>query len=176
MITCGLRRYGYHEIARDIAIRHLQAMCQVWENPAYGSIWECYAPDVMAPAINDEGETVRSDFVGWSGLGPVSMLIESILVFHMDAATNTIHWRIAHHAAHGIRRLAFNGRIVDLIASEPDGAGKRKITINLSDSLNLMISLAGRSADTGRQLTLPAGCSDPLMEGYHIMDRQSQRV
>ena len=46
----------------------------------YQTIWECYSPEKPAPATRWDGENYcRQDFVGWSGLGPIALMLENII-------------------------------------------------------------------------------------------------
>ena len=53
--------------------------------------------------------------MGWTGLGPIAMLIEDILGVDVDVPANTITWRPCLLERHGVRRLAFGKGHVDLI-------------------------------------------------------------
>ena len=49
------------------------------------------ARSTAAPATDKDGRTtVRPEFCGWSALGPISMLIEHVLGFRVDATTQTV--------------------------------------------------------------------------------------
>ena len=139
MIASGLKKRGWDAAARELAGKHLDAMCKVMKDEKYGGIWECYSPEFMRPATNKRKQFVRNNFVGWSGLGPIAMLIEHIFGLSFDAGTNTITWAIATPGKHGIQNLRFNGRTVSLFcgAAGPDG---RKISIRTSDAIRLRLS------------------------------------
>ncbi len=150
MVVCALRRYGYHDQAREIAARHLEAMSRVAENPAYGSIWECYAPELDAPGtMKVAGQLSRRDFVGWSGLGPISMLLEDLLGFEGDAPNRLIRWR--PREAGSITDLPFAGGKISLHYEE----GKR-FKVATSQPLSLEIVIANGSST----YTLSAGAHD----------------
>ena len=68
----GLEVYGYDSLAHDLSKNHLDLMYQVYQNT--NTIWENYAPDYA-----ERGSNSRSDFVGWSGCGPIALLIENVL-------------------------------------------------------------------------------------------------
>lgn len=119
MVVRGLRNSGKHKYAAEITAKHLDAMYAVWKNPEYSSIWECYAPESFKPATQSKyhNQFVRKNFVGWSGLGPIAMLIENILGFDFDAVRNIITWRPTMHCRNGIENFNFKDGVVSLIAS-----------------------------------------------------------
>ncbi|MFA6102419.1 MAG: trehalase family glycosidase [Victivallaceae bacterium] len=153
MTTAGLKKQNRHSIARDLAVKHLDAMSDVIKNKSYGSIWECYSPDYIRPATkNEKGKLVRNNFVGWSGLGPIAMLIENIMGFTFDAQSNIIHWRITSSCAHGIKGLQFNGRTVSLLCGKSASTGQRKINIETSKSFSVSIKIEGRDRELSETL------------------------
>lgn len=147
MVAKGLKRYNKLPWAREIALKHLGAMYKVLANDNYGGIWECYAPDYLQPAVNAYGKLVRANFVGWSGLGPIAMLLECIFGLEFDASENCITWIIATEGRHGIENLLFNGRKVSLICQGKSHVpGETKITVETSGDLRLKFSLMGQSS------------------------------
>lgn len=106
----GLAENGRSELAREAAIRYLNAICAVCDDPSYGNtIWECYSPSAYRPATAENGEIVRADFVGWSGLAPVTMLIENIMGLHFNAQNNTVNFEMFPGQICGLKNMKFNG-------------------------------------------------------------------
>lgn len=148
MVVRGLERYGRHDIAREIAVRHISAMCAVMKNKKFRNIWECYSPEYMRPATMEEGGMVRSNFVGWSGLGPIAMLIEQVLGFKFNALKKQVHWVIGTSGRHGIKNLQFNGKKLALICENASlKARKRRVTVETGGNINLTVRLMGRQVD-----------------------------
>ena len=119
----GLKAAGYSELAREAAIRYLDAICAVYNDPAYGNtIWECYSPDFPKPGTNKAESYSRKDFCGWSALGPISLLMENVIgVREIAALDNRIVWDPGIKEGRlGIRNLRFGDGTVDLVR-EADG-------------------------------------------------------
>lgn len=114
----GISDFGRPELAREAAIRYLEAICAVEKDPIYGSIWECYAPEQERPATTEAGDLVRADFVGWSGIGPITMLIETIIGLRFDARENRVDFRIFPNQCCGLRNMHFNGNVVSVECTE----------------------------------------------------------
>jgi hypothetical protein len=116
MVVGGLERYGYDSLATVLATRYLDALSRVYDKTH--TLWEAYSPEIFAPATNASGLfLVEPDFVGWTGLGPISMLIETIIGIHLDASCNVVRWRLSATCRHGVRGLMFRGGRLDLMAT-----------------------------------------------------------
>ena len=110
----GLSELGQEERAREAAMKLLDVMSAVNKNENYGGIWECYAPEADCPATRENGEMVVPNFVGWGGLGPVTMLIENIIGLKFDASKNEITYRPCPDCKSGLKNMIFNGGKVDI--------------------------------------------------------------
>jgi hypothetical protein len=127
MVIQGLEKYGYSDLAREIAMNHLELVAHVYEKT--GTIWENYAPDHP-----QQGNEAKADFVGWSGIGPIAYFLEYAIGLRPDAAHNRLVWRIEPGGRRGCQRFRFNGHVVSLIAS-PATHGSKGETIHVqSDS------------------------------------------
>ena len=81
-----------------------------------GTIWELYSPDMNVPATNETGiHLVKPNFVGWTGLIPISMFIENIIGIRADGSTDRIVWRTNTTSHHGIENLRFGNVTTTLI-------------------------------------------------------------
>ncbi|MBQ8721984.1 MAG: alpha,alpha-trehalase, partial [Paludibacteraceae bacterium] len=83
-----------------------------------GTIWELYSPEMPIPATDATGvQTVKPDFVGWSGLIPISMFIENIIGINADAVTNKVVWHSRSEKRHGVEGLRFGDVVTSLVRS-----------------------------------------------------------
>ncbi len=60
----------------------------------------------------------RPDSVGWSGCGPIAMLIENVLGPRTDAAAKRLSWRLTRSDRFGAEGLRFGEATVSLICEE----------------------------------------------------------
>ena len=127
MVIQGLEGYGYSDMARGIALNHLDLVAHVYGKT--GTIWENYSPDHAK-----QGIPARSDFVGMSGIGPIMYLLEYAIGLRPDAAHNRLVWRIEPGGRRGCERFRFNGHVVSLIAGHPTNGSKGEIIHVQSDS------------------------------------------
>ena len=153
----GIWESGRSALAREAAVRYLDAVCAVARDPVYGNtIWECYSPTEHRPATAEAGELVRADFVGWSGLAPVTMLIENILGLHFDAQKNSVTFEIFPNQLGGLENMQFNGGKVSVVCKEyvPAG-GKSVVEVTAEKEFKLVVKTNYRWEDFSVQV--PAG-------------------
>jgi hypothetical protein len=124
MVIRGLERYGYNDLAREIALNHLMNMGQVFEKT--GTVWENYAPDKSEPGQLD-GRQVARDFVGWTGIGPIMYLLEYGVGLKPDGPKNELRWELRSAKRVGCERYRFGDRVVDLLAAPEGGNWAVKI-------------------------------------------------
>jgi glycogen debranching enzyme len=110
-IIKGLEHYGYNEFAYLATENYLAGMYEVYKRT--GTIWENYSPEAYSRGI-----PAKPDFVGWSGCGPIQLLIENILGFAPNGAENKLAWNVTRIDGHGIKNLRFGSVTVSLIAEK----------------------------------------------------------
>lgn len=116
----GLVRLEKRKEAKEAATKYLDGMCRTYQKPQYQSIWEAYAPERDVPATTEDGRSVRKDFVGWSALAPITMLIENILGFTFNAKSNTIYFDIPSVDESGIENMLFNGGYISVVCKKTE--------------------------------------------------------
>jgi hypothetical protein len=124
MTVRGLLKYGMSKLAAEITLSYLGMMDRARKNLSPGTLWECYSAETDAPASTETGERCRKDFVGWTGLGPIAMLIECVLGIDADYPAGTIACRPYPTAACGIESLRFGPHRVSLIFGERRSAAE----------------------------------------------------
>lgn len=138
MLVKGLESVGLGDVAHRIARRHVQAVAKIHDET--DTIWESYAPRAYAPG-KCWGETVRKDFVGFSGVTPVSLFIENVL--GIDATVERIVWNVRLTERHGIRNLHLaDGTVVDLLCEARASADEKPVvTIHSSRPVKLDVKV-----------------------------------
>jgi hypothetical protein len=124
MIIRGLSDYGYEETASKAAERYLAGMYDVFKKT--GTVWEFYAPDSLAPGkllhvrntANVGEKMAKKDLVGWTGLGPVALLIEGVIGIRCEGAERRIVWRIRRTDRNGIRGIRMADATVSLVCEK----------------------------------------------------------
>ncbi len=129
MVIKGLEAYGYDDLAARVTARYLTNMAQVLAET--GTIFENYAPEKPV------GHGVR-DMVGWSGDGPIALLIEDILGVRADAAKSSVWWRPTLPGRNGVRGLTIGKAHISLVAG-PLGNGERRLTMTTDQTVTVVI-------------------------------------
>ena len=169
-IIKGLEKNGYEDLAKKAAENHIENMVKVFKDT--GSIWEYYAPDRATFGTDSihpytSKWTARPDFVGWSGLGPIALLIENVLGFRVDGPADTLRWRLSLTERHGIQGLKFGDNIVDIFcearSSELEGC---YITVTTNSSFTLKVETSFGSFIR----FVPSGTTQYILTGYYIVD------
>jgi hypothetical protein len=121
MVTDGLERYGKHQIAKHLALKYLNGVAKVYQDTH--TLWELYPADELS-----KGDSDHSDFVGWTGIGPILYLIQYQLGLKADAINHTLYWTIdTTQKRIGMKRFRFLGCQADLYATIDEHA----ITVNI---------------------------------------------
>ena len=148
VVTRGLERYGHGALAHAIALNHIQAVADVCAET--GTLWENYAPDTNAP-----GRPAKPDFVGWSGLGPILLLLEYGVGLRANAPLHELIWEVRDTGYVACERYLFGRTRVDVEAigrSAPEDP--LQITVTADRPIRLTVRVAGRERVvrvTGRQ-------------------------
>jgi hypothetical protein len=129
MVIKGLQDYGYEDLATQVTATYLANMSTVLDKT--GTIWENYAPD------SPEGHGVR-DMVGWSGDGPVSLLIENVIGVRVQAATRRVSWRPRLSGENGLRNLTVGMTHLSLVASVIKD-GSRTLTMTTDGPMTVTV-------------------------------------
>ncbi len=140
MVIRGLERYGYHDLARAVALNHLANIGKVFERT--GTVWENYAPDKIEP-----GQPAARDFVGWSGIGPILYLLEFGIGLKPDAPANRLTWNLTSAKPCGCERFRFAGHTVTLKAAPSAGPSPIwRITAESDGPFDLIVTRGDRGA------------------------------
>ena len=119
MIIKGLDKFGvgnditykFNEFATLATEVYLNGINEVYKKT--GTIWENYSPEAFT-----RGSWSRPDFVGWTGCGPIELLIENIIGLRPDGVNNLLTWHLTRIDRHGIENLKFGNVMVSLIADK----------------------------------------------------------
>jgi len=119
MIIKGLDKFGFNndmaykfnEFATLATEEYLDGIYEVYKKT--GTIWENYSAEAFV-----RGSWSRPDFVGWTGCGPIELLIENIIGLRPDGTNNSLTWHLTRIDKHGIENLKFGNVTVTLIAEK----------------------------------------------------------
>jgi glycogen debranching enzyme len=152
MVLKGLERYGretgnptdhtFNEFAAAAAEKYLDGLSVVFTKT--GTLWENYSPELMM-----RGNPSQKDFVGWTGCGPIQLLIENVLGFRPDGAHRSLLWNIQRIDRHGIERLVFGDVTVTLIAqARASSSAPLELHVSTNRPFSLTVSMNGLNDST----------------------------
>lgn len=146
MGTKALEKYGFYELADELAERVIRHQLRTYHAVTPHTIWECYSPSADAPST-EVGHRARPDFCGWSALGPISLFIENVLGFReVNALENKVVWSLkTKNGTHGIKRLKFGDTVTDILYNDDT----HTVSVTANRPYRLVIN--------GRKHNIPAG-------------------
>lgn len=140
MVLRGLTNYKQDSLAHAIALNNLDNVVKIYKET--GTLWEHYAPELK------QGMGVKN-FVGWTGLVPISILFEYVLGIRADVPAKKIVWDLRLTDQHGIENYPLgNQGLISLIAQErknPSAQPVVKIKSNTALTLDLVWNGGSRS-------------------------------
>jgi len=156
MVCCAMKENGFAGLALEIATNHLEMIARTHREVEPHTIWECYAPEWAGPSRNSAGNTgVRPDFVGWAGLGPISMFYECILGVDLDVPNRRLVWTVANPEEHGVERLPFGEHRVTLHSVKRQRPGlPPTVRIEADCDLEVVIRVPGVNAVIARETVI----------------------
>ena len=104
MVLKGLDVCGKYDLSHRIGYRFLNAAVDVFNST--GTIFENYAPEFLEGHAMP-GKPAKADFIGWSGIIPISVLFEYVFGIKPDAVNRKITWHIQLTERHGVQKYPF---------------------------------------------------------------------
>ncbi len=148
------------DLARAATDNHLRNLLQVYtdyrpdsddlaedhEGDGTNTLWELYSPDHVRPGTRWDATWVgRQDFVGWTGLGPIALLLEQSIGLEPDAPTDSLSLHLHRTDHHGVEGYRFGDQLVDLeVAARGSASDAATITLNTTDAMTLWVESAGQ--------------------------------
>ena len=134
----GLERCGYEDFATEATIKYLDSMSKVYRKDK--TVYENYAPD-----FDRRGSQSKGDFVGWTGCGPIALLIENVLGFRTNGLKKELTWYVKRYDRHGIKNLQVGDASVDVVAGRRRKPRKLTFTAKASTPVTLIVKMDGKT-------------------------------
>lgn len=134
MVISGLVDKGYNKLAFDIARNHYNNVFEVYKKT--GTFWEYYAPEKAEP-----GFMARKDFVGWTGLPPIAVLIEYLFGIRANVQDGKMTIEVNLTDGYGLSRYPFgkDGLVSIKVKKRTSVEEKPKVTIQTNVPFELTI-------------------------------------
>ena len=139
MVLCGLDRYGKFDLSHKIGLNYLENVVSVFGDT--GTVFENYAPCPDENGKPRAGEPARDDFVGWTGLAPISVLFEFVLGIKPDAENNVIRWHINLTERHGVENYPFGRDATLSLICEARGSTHDEPTVSITSDRPVTVEL-----------------------------------
>jgi glycogen debranching enzyme len=159
MVIKGLEQYkqvyNAAEFCNAASEKYVDAIAKVYKRT--GTIWENYAPDMTM-----RGVWSKPDFVGWSGCGPITLLIENIIGIIPDAGNNVVHWTVTRRDRHGLKNLHFGNTIASFTCNARESILQElRIAVTSDKTFTLIIS---REYGKEQSFTIHPGSNSILIQ------------
>ncbi|WP_163629800.1 trehalase family glycosidase [Paludibacter sp. 221] len=118
----GIEQVGDNAFAKEASERYIEGLYQVFLTT--GTLWENYAPEKIdgkfVPGTHDYDSTkfCRTNFVGWTGVGPIALLIENVLGFRLNGADKILTYDLRRTDRHGVENLRMADITTSVICNE----------------------------------------------------------
>ena len=149
MVTRGLMTAGRGDVAHEIADRYMGVLARTYEQVEPHTLWEAYSPEADLPGLAAyTTQRVKPHFVGWTGVGPIVMLIENIIGIDLDLVAHRATWDVRLTERHGVRQLRLGSGLTADFLCEPRNRSSdpAAVTVRSDADLSVTVNVAGRSA------------------------------
>lgn len=144
MVLKGLEKNGYEKMAHEIACNCLDNVVKVFSDTH--TLWENYAPEAA-----HQGSPAKDAFVGWSGLFPISIMMEYVFGIRPYAREKKIVWQVNLTDRHGVEQYPLGDLTVDLICEARASAEEEpQITIRCPEPITVEVHWQGGVKIVGR--------------------------
>jgi len=132
MVLKGLDNYEKFDLSHEIARDYLYSTVETFKQT--DTLFENYAPEFVNDGKPWKGDPARPNFVGWSGLGPISIMFEYVFGIKPDAENNKIVWHVNLLEKHGIEKYPFGteGTLTLMCESRENENEEPRITVESS--------------------------------------------
>ena len=160
MTIKGLEQYNEPELAYEASVNYLDLMTRVYKSNIdpkritaldridgfLHTLWECYAPESDEPCSPGADKSYsRANFVGWSGLGPVALLIENVVGLKLKGLSNEIEWNLREPTRIGMENLYFGKNLAKVsLVAEVEKNSTRIVHVQSETSFKLKINYKGK--------------------------------
>ena len=105
MVLKGLDLYEKYDLSHEIGTDYLNAVVEVYKES--NTFYENYAPELIDNGKPSKGNPAKADFVGWTGLAPISILLEYVFGIKPHAQEKKIIWCVELTEKHGVEKYPF---------------------------------------------------------------------
>lgn len=127
MVVKGLDAAGEKAAAHRLSKRQVEAFAKVFVDT--GTVWESYDPELVTHG-KLYGKPVRRDFVGFSGVSPISLLIEDVFGISVEDGVVKVEPRLTE--AYSVKNLPLGDGRFASVEVEARESPDEKPTVRIS--------------------------------------------
>ncbi len=162
MVIKGLEKYEHYELARECSLRHLYYIIDAFhpEDKTKGSLWEAYCPAQEKPATwKDKEAFPASDFISYTGLASIALMIENIVGLFISLPRKTVDWIIPTLEMMGIEELSLKRNMITILSKKSSRGWE--IRLESEKLYYFTINILGQKK---KRLPIPSGKCSMLVE------------
>ena len=99
---------------------------------------------------------MKPDFVGWTGLGPIAMLIENVIGLHLNVPEARVEWHVRLTEEHGVKNMPIGQGRADFSCAAREGTDRPAEVVVSSD---VPLAVTVRRGNACEVLAIAAGAS-----------------
>jgi glycogen debranching enzyme len=136
MVLRGLTGVGQDALAHEIACNHVANVVAAFVKQ--GTLFENYAAEKV------QGNCAK-DFVGWTGVPPITVLFEYVFGLRPDVGARKLLWDVRLIEEHGVERYPFGkGVLLDLhCAARQSPAEEPQVQVRGAGDVEVLVTWAG---------------------------------
>jgi neutral trehalase len=163
MVIKGLEKFGFYELARESAIRHLYYMLDTLhpEGNKRGAVWEAYKPNRDGHAEWPENpDFPRALYLHWVSLSTIALMIENVIGLYISLSKKTVDWKVPTIEAMGIENLSLKRNMVTILSNKTN----RGWEIRLESEKLYYFTIDILSIKKKKTLPIPSGKCSMLID------------
>lgn len=151
MVLKGLDNYKNFELSHKIGINYLKSVVDVFKET--NTFYENYAPEYV-DGKGAVGNFSKPNFVGWTGIAPITVLFEYVFGIKPFAQQNKITWHVELLEKHGVEKYPFgkNGELT-LICDKRDSLDQ-KPTITFESNVPVELEIIWGDANNKQSIII----------------------
>ena len=152
MTLRGLDRYGKYDLSHSIGLNYVKNVVSVFNRT--GTVFENYAPFPDENGNPRKGNPARGDFVGWTGLVPISVLFEYVFGIKPDAENNTVRWHTELTEKHGVKRYPIGKDTTLDLVCEARESDRDEPIVHVKSNRNITVQVIWDGGKKSKTLTI----------------------
>ncbi len=124
-----MKKTGYEKLAAKLAKKHLFHITETYR--LTDTFWGNYKPN-----LNENDNYSKNEFIRWTGLSVISILIEFVLGIRINSKEEKLTWYINNIEAHGVDNIPYIDDVISIFCeARKDKSVELKVTVNSKEKI-----------------------------------------